>query len=162
MSGGPHPNLAPSMFVKNFDKAFEFYEKVFSAKIHNDVIYRNEEKKVMHSELILENGARLYVMDHHCFDSPAPPYAEDSPGPIPPFHLNNVKNPDELWKTLVANGATVVIDYKQQFWGDIYGQVRDPFGFQWSLSKAGPKKTSNDGEESDAKKRKVDEKEESS
>ena len=34
---------------------------------------------------------------------------------------------------LLDAGATVVMPLDDQFWGDRYGVVRDPFGHQWSL-----------------------------
>jgi PhnB protein len=33
---------------------------------------------------------------------------------------------------LTVTGATVVMPLEDQFWGDRYGVVRDPFGHQWS------------------------------
>ncbi len=33
----------------------------------------------------------------------------------------------------VEAGAEVVMPLEDQFWGDRYGLVRDPFGHQWSL-----------------------------
>nr|MDT0522523.1 VOC family protein [Streptomyces sp. DSM 41633] len=33
----------------------------------------------------------------------------------------------------VDAGAEVVMPLEDQFWGDRYGMVRDPFGHQWSL-----------------------------
>ena len=34
----------------------------------------------------------------------------------------------------VKAGATVTMPLADQFWGDRYGQLRDPFGHQWSLA----------------------------
>ena len=34
----------------------------------------------------------------------------------------------------VASGCEVVMPVQQMFWGDLYGQVRDPFGVLWSLN----------------------------
>ena len=36
--------------------------------------------------------------------------------------------------TLRAAGARVVTPAADQYWGDRYGVVEDPFGFQWSFS----------------------------
>ena len=33
-----------------------------------------------------------------------------------------------------AAGATVTMPAADMFWGDRYGQVKDPFGHQWSFS----------------------------
>jgi PhnB protein len=33
----------------------------------------------------------------------------------------------------VDAGASVVMPLDDMFWGDRYGQVKDPFGHQWSI-----------------------------
>ncbi len=34
----------------------------------------------------------------------------------------------------IAAGATALMEPADQFWGDRYGVLRDPFGHQWSLA----------------------------
>jgi PhnB protein len=41
---------------------------------------------------------------------------------------------DELWSNAVAPGAKVHMPLDDQFWGDRYGQLRDPFWHHWALS----------------------------
>ena len=38
------------------------------------------------------------------------------------------------WAQAVANGCQVVFPLQDQFWGDRYGQVRDPSGFVWAIA----------------------------
>jgi uncharacterized glyoxalase superfamily protein PhnB len=40
---------------------------------------------------------------------------------------------DSLFKQAEAAGATVVMPLSNQFWGDRYGQISDPFGHRWAL-----------------------------
>ncbi|HLI85474.1 MAG TPA: VOC family protein [Bryobacteraceae bacterium] len=40
---------------------------------------------------------------------------------------------DALWRKAIAAGCTATMPLADQFWGDRYGQVKDPFGFNWSL-----------------------------
>ncbi len=40
---------------------------------------------------------------------------------------------DSLFNQAVAAGATVTMPLANQFWGDRYGQVTDPFGHRWAL-----------------------------
>jgi PhnB protein len=44
----------------------------------------------------------------------------------------------------VGAGAEVTMPLADQFWGDRYGQLRDPFGHKWSIgqTKATPSETS--------------------
>ena len=43
-----------------------------------------------------------------------------------------------LWKQATEAGAKVVMELDDQFWGERYGQLRDPFGHIWSLSQQVP------------------------
>ena len=40
---------------------------------------------------------------------------------------------DSLFKQAVDAGAKVVMPLANQFWGDRYGQIEDPFGHHWAL-----------------------------
>ena len=40
---------------------------------------------------------------------------------------------DAAWNRAVEAGATVRMELADQFWGDRYGQVEDPFGHRWSI-----------------------------
>ena len=49
------------------------------------------------------------------------------------IHLE-VDNADKWWKRAVDAGATVIMPLADQFWGDRYGQLVDPFGHKWSIA----------------------------
>lgn len=52
-----------------------------------------------------------------------------------PFHLNlYVPDADAAFHQAVAAGCEVTMPLADQFWGDRYGHVRDPFGFQWAIA----------------------------
>ena len=48
------------------------------------------------------------------------------------FHIH-VDNADEAWDKAVKAGAEITMPLADQFWGDRYGQLRDPFGHKWSI-----------------------------
>jgi PhnB protein len=48
------------------------------------------------------------------------------------LHLQ-VKDADAWWNRALGAGASAVIDLADQFWGDRYGQLKDPFGHTWSI-----------------------------
>ncbi len=48
------------------------------------------------------------------------------------IHLQ-VTDVESAFARAVDAGATVVAPLEDQFWGDRYGIIRDPFGHQWSL-----------------------------
>ncbi|HEV3493571.1 MAG TPA: VOC family protein, partial [Reyranella sp.] len=38
------------------------------------------------------------------------------------------------WKRAVEAGAEALMPVSEMFWGDRYGQLRDPFGIKWSIA----------------------------
>lgn len=57
-----------------------------------------------------------------------------SPGEWPIRLTLYVPDADSAWAKALAAGCTVVFPIKDQFWGDRYGQVKDPFGFLWAIA----------------------------
>ena len=45
-----------------------------------------------------------------------------------------VEDCDALFNRAVAAGAKVVMPIADQFWGDRWGQVADPFGHTWGIA----------------------------
>ncbi|MGH3750366.1 MAG: VOC family protein, partial [Micromonosporaceae bacterium] len=41
---------------------------------------------------------------------------------------------DAVWQKAVDAGATVKMPLEDQFWGDRFGELEDPFGHHWSLA----------------------------
>jgi PhnB protein len=40
---------------------------------------------------------------------------------------------DAWWQRAIAAGGETVMPVAEMFWGDRYGQLRDPFGILWAL-----------------------------
>jgi uncharacterized glyoxalase superfamily protein PhnB len=52
-----------------------------------------------------------------------------------PFVLNlYVPDADATWAKAVAAGCEVKMPLADQFWGDRYGHVKDPFGYTWAIA----------------------------
>jgi len=49
------------------------------------------------------------------------------------LHLQ-VNDADALFAQAAGAGCTVTMPIGDQFWGDRYGQLRDPRGFGWSIA----------------------------
>ena len=41
---------------------------------------------------------------------------------------------DAAWAKSLKAGCSVAMPIREQFWGDRYGEVRDPFGFVWVIA----------------------------
>jgi PhnB protein len=45
-----------------------------------------------------------------------------------------VEDVDSVVKQAVDAGATVTMEVADQFWGDRFGSITDPFGHSWSIA----------------------------
>jgi uncharacterized glyoxalase superfamily protein PhnB len=121
---GTH-TLTPHLVVKGAAKAIAFYEKALGAS----ELYRmpGPGGKVGHAELQL-GDSRFYIADEWPGGALAAPKAA-SVG----LHVY-VADCDALFQRALAAGAKVVMPLTDMFWGDRFGQVRDPFGHVWSIA----------------------------
>ena len=84
--------------------------------------------KLMHVVVRIEDSLLMFNDDFPEFGSP--PIAEGH-WPVT-FHIY-VPDADALFAQATAAGCRVTMPLTDQFWGDRYGQVKDPFGFNWSI-----------------------------
>jgi PhnB protein len=45
-----------------------------------------------------------------------------------------VEDVDAIVKKAVDEGATITMEVQDQFWGDRFGSITDPFGHSWSIA----------------------------
>ena len=116
------------LIVDNGVKAAEFYRDAFGGEIAG--IHKTPDGKVMHAEVMI-GGARLMLADEFPgFGCGSPKTLGGSPVVLNLYVKDNV---DSLFNQAVAAGATVTMPLANQFWGDRYGQITDPFGHRWAL-----------------------------
>ncbi len=121
--------ITPHLVVQDAQKAIEFYRKAFGAEAKG--VHHAPDGRVMHAELKIGDSMIFLAdefpgMGEHC----------KSPKTLggTPVTLNLYsENVDRLFNQAVSAGATVTMPLANQFWGDRYGQVRDPFGHSWAL-----------------------------
>jgi PhnB protein len=120
--------LTPHLTVRNADKALEFYKNALSAEVLN--VARMPDGKIMHAALRI--GDSMLMLNEEM-----PEY-----GGLSPLSLNGTgvtihiytENVDDAFNRAVSAGAQVKMPLMNQFWGDRYGMVQDPFGHKWSLA----------------------------
>jgi len=117
--------IVPYLLLDGASKAAEFYGRAFGAR----EVFRhpNDDKgRTMHIHLYI-NGGSLMLSDaypeHGHPHQPAQGYT---------LHLK-VDDVDSWWQRAVDAGAEVVLPLQKMFWGDRYGQLKDPFGVLWSM-----------------------------
>lgn len=123
--------LTPHVCVSNAAAAIDFYKKAFNAQ----EIARHlapDGKRIMHASLLI-NGSMFMLNDdfpeYRGGQSSTPEAYGGSPVVL---HLQ-VKDADGVYNQAKAAGATETMPLADQFWGDRYGQLKDPFGLTWSV-----------------------------
>ncbi len=85
--------------------------------------------KIMHSSIRI-NGAPIFVVDENReWNSLGPNALKGSPVTI---HLY-VEDADAFVAKASKAGAKVTMPVSEQFWGDRYGTIEDPYGHHWSV-----------------------------
>jgi len=86
--------------------------------------------KLMHVEMRIGDSV-LMVADDFGAEFGMPPLAEGRM----PFHLHvYVPDADAVFNQAVTAGCKILMPIGDQFWGDRYGHVQDPFGFVWAIA----------------------------
>jgi PhnB protein len=49
------------------------------------------------------------------------------------LHLQ-VADAQALWRQALNAGALPVIPLARQFWGELYGRLKDPYGHEWTIA----------------------------
>ena len=120
--------LTPHLTVRNANEALEFYKKALGAEVLH--VAPMPDGKVMHAALRI--GDSMLMLNDEM-----PEYGVLSPlarnGSAVTIHIYT-ENPDAAFNRAVSAGAQVKMPMMDQFWGDRYGVVIDPYGHMWSIA----------------------------
>lgn len=120
--------VIPYLAIDGARKAIDFYAKAFGAKLFGEAANMPGTDKLANASLII-NGGVLMLSDH--FPEHGQPAAKGGNG----FTMQLIINDgDAWWRRAVDAGCEIVTPFAKQFWGDRYGQLRDPFGIDWALN----------------------------
>jgi uncharacterized glyoxalase superfamily protein PhnB len=120
--------VTPHIVVAGAVRAIDWYKKAFGAT--EEMRMPDPTGRIMHA-CIRIGGAAIFLVDEMPeWGSVGPQALKSSPVTI---HLM-VENVDAVFDQAVKAGATVAMPVADQFWGDRYGVLRDPFGHSWSVA----------------------------
>jgi PhnB protein len=124
------PAVSPHLVVDDAAAAIDFYVKAFDAVEYGRV--PGPDGKLIHAALNI-NGFMVMLNDDFPEMTGGKSMTPTALGGSPvTIHLT-VTDVDTKFQKAVDAGATVVAPLEDQFWGDRYGVVRDPFGHLWSM-----------------------------
>jgi len=127
----PAGPVTPHLVVSDAKAAIAFYERAFGAA----KLYRLDapDGRVLHASVGI-NGGIIFLCDDFPEYAGGKKGTPDALGGSPvSIHLH-VADADALFNRAVAAGAVVTMPLADQFWGDRFGKLRDPFGHEWSIA----------------------------
>jgi PhnB protein len=120
--------VSPYLTVENAARAIEYYTRAFGAK--ELVRMDGPGGTVAHAELEV-GDSRIMLSDPFPQASTRPP---KELGGTSASVFMFVEDVDAVVKQAVDAGATVTMEVADQFWGDRFGTITDPFGHVWSIA----------------------------
>ena len=122
-------SITPHLVCRNAAQAIAFYQKAFGAE--TVMVHKMPDGKVMHAALAL-GEATVFLCDE--FDQGCGSRSPETLGGTPIVIHLEVDDCDKWFERAVAAGCTVTMPLQDQFWGDRYGKIEDPFGHHWSIA----------------------------
>lgn len=116
--------------VKNAAEAIQFYKHAFGAIEKSR--YEFPDSRILFSELQIGNST-IQISDE---------FPEREVNLFSPHSLNGtcciihlfVNDAEVTFLSALNAGATLIRKLDHTFWGDLYGQVQDPYGHIWSIA----------------------------
>jgi len=131
---GPPLGLTPILAVSDAHAAIDFYAQAFGAT-ELARISAPGTNRLMHARMMVF-GTIFVFMDE------IPELAAEASRFHSPDRLNGtsvslhlqVADAQALWRQALDAGAVPIIPLAKQFWGEIYGRLKDPFGHEWTIA----------------------------
>ena len=121
-------SVTPHLVCAGAAKAIEFYKKAFGAE--EAARLPGPDGRLMHAAVKIGDSQVMLVDEMPEWGALGPKALKGSPVTI---HLY-VEDVDAFVERAVKAGAKVTMPVADQFWGDRYGKLEDPFGHHWSVA----------------------------
>ncbi len=120
--------VTPYLVFEDASEAIEFYKTAFGAK--ERMRMEAPDGKIGHAEI--EIGDSVVMLSDAFPQSTTTPPSELGGTTAGVFLY--VEDADAVVQRAVDAGATVTVEVADQFWGDRFGSLKDPFGHSWSVA----------------------------
>jgi PhnB protein len=120
--------VTPHLIVRGAARAIDFYRKAFGAieKSRHEM----PDGSIMHAAIKIGEGTVFLADENKDWGSVSPQSLNGSPVSL----MLYVPDVDAVVKRAVEAGAEVKMPVSDQFWGDRYGMLTDPFGHVWEVA----------------------------
>ena len=120
--------ITPHIVVRDAERAVAFYREAFAAEELSRI--PTPDARLMSVQLRIGDGL-LHLADEF---PELGVFAPPSIGGTPVVLALEVPDAEAVFTRAVAAGATVRQPLQEAFWGDLHGQLDDPFGHRWNVS----------------------------
>ena len=120
--------VSPSLTIDGAAEAIEFYKRAFGATERSRMPM--PDGKIAHAELEIGDSVVMLA-------DPFPGSAFRSPSALGGTSMGlflYVEDVDSVVQDAIDAGAKVTMPVEDQFWGDRFGSVSDPFGHHWGIA----------------------------
>ncbi len=121
-------SVTPYLVINGAAEAIDWYKKAFGAKEINRSPVPGG--KILNAQIKIGDSFVMMSDEFPMSSARAPSSLGTTTVTLHVFS----KDVDKLFQQALAAGAKEVMPLENQFWGDRYGQLQDPFGHLWSLS----------------------------
>ena len=120
-------SVTPHLVCAGAANAIEFYKKAFGAVESGRL--PGPDGRILHAAIRIGDSTVMLVDEMPEWGALGPNALKGSPVTL---HLY-VDDVDAVVARAVKTGAKVTMPVEDQFWGDRYGKIEDPFGHCWSV-----------------------------
>jgi PhnB protein len=121
-------SVTPFIVVHDASAALDWYAKAFGGKVLSRM--PGPDGKIMHSEILIGDSVLVLTDEMPGMGVRSAKTMGGSPATLM-LYTGDV---DASFARATAAGAKVVMAVADQFWGDRYGQIEDPFGYRWAIA----------------------------
>jgi PhnB protein len=122
-------SATPYLTVRGAAKAIEFYKKAFGAE--ELMRMPGPEGRIAHAEVKIGDSIIMLTDEGPENSSSRSPEALGGTTASVFLYVDDV---DRVVSRAVDAGATVTTPLQDMFWGDRFGQLKDPFGHHWGVA----------------------------
>ena len=116
------------LILKDARAGMEFYANAFGGQ--SGTCMEGPDGSVLHGEVMIGNSTLMISQENPQWEMKSPETLGGSPASI---HLY-VEDCDAIFKQAIEAGCSEIMPVTDMFWGDRYGKVLDPYGFQWGIA----------------------------
>lgn len=133
--------LIPYFIVENGIEALDFYQKAFGALLVSHQI-AEDNVRVIHAHFKI--GALEFMLSDYIEEVGQDrniPNKSQNRSMITHWVFDSHIDLEVFLENAIDAGCEIIYSFNDMFWGEYYGEIKDPFGYIWAL--ASPLKDKN-------------------